>query len=161
MTRFVCAVLVALPIVACSSGEVPVGTSDQRLLGRSDGGKTGNGQTCSWDDAVSYDAATGKQTVHPSGNGGYNVGDTFPSPDGCNSCSCTADGIACTTKACAPKACPEIAKQCPDGSYVGPSGPNCEFVCPEPKACTTEAMQCPDGSYVGRTGPNCEFAPCP
>lgn len=24
-----------------------------------------------------------------------------------------------------------------------------------------EAMQCPDGSYVGRTGPNCAFAPCP
>lgn len=27
--------------------------------------------------------------------------------------------------------------------------------------CTQEAKQCPDGSYVGRTGPNCEFAPCP
>src|SRR6266550_8441081 len=24
-------------------------------------------------------------------------------------------------------------------------------------ACTADAMQCPDGSYVGRTGPNCEF----
>lgn len=24
-------------------------------------------------------------------------------------------------------------------------------------ACTQDAMQCPDGSYVGRTGPNCEF----
>lgn len=30
-----------------------------------------------------------------------------------------------------------------------------------PRACTEEAKQCPDGSYVGRTGPNCEFAPCP
>ncbi len=28
-------------------------------------------------------------------------------------------------------------------------------------ACTQEAKQCPDGSYVGRTGPNCEFAACP
>jgi len=28
-------------------------------------------------------------------------------------------------------------------------------------ACTQEAKQCPDGSYVGRTGPACEFAPCP
>lgn len=27
----------------------------------------------------------------------------------------------------------------------------------EPIACTADAMQCPDGSYVGRTGPNCEF----
>lgn len=23
--------------------------------------------------------------------------------------------------------------------------------------CTMDAMQCPDGSYVGRTGPNCQF----
>ncbi|MCC7436450.1 carboxypeptidase regulatory-like domain-containing protein [Candidatus Nomurabacteria bacterium] len=23
--------------------------------------------------------------------------------------------------------------------------------------CTADAMQCPDGSYVGRTGPNCDF----
>ena len=28
-------------------------------------------------------------------------------------------------------------------------------------ACTTEAKQCPDGSYVGRTGPDCAFAACP
>jgi hypothetical protein len=27
----------------------------------------------------------------------------------------------------------------------------------EGKMCTMEAKQCPDGSYVGRTGPNCEF----
>ena len=29
------------------------------------------------------------------------------------------------------------------------------------KACTQEAKLCPDGSYVGRAGPDCEFAPCP
>jgi hypothetical protein len=28
-------------------------------------------------------------------------------------------------------------------------------------ACTAEAKQCPDGTYVGRTGPQCEFAACP
>ena len=27
-------------------------------------------------------------------------------------------------------------------------------------ACTQDAKQCPDGSYVSRTGPNCEFAKC-
>ncbi|MCE9643540.1 MAG: tryptophan-rich sensory protein [Candidatus Andersenbacteria bacterium] len=27
--------------------------------------------------------------------------------------------------------------------------------------CTQEAMLCPDGSYVGRTGPQCQFAQCP
>lgn len=28
-------------------------------------------------------------------------------------------------------------------------------------ACTEEAKECPDGSYVGRTGPKCEFEACP
>lgn len=28
-------------------------------------------------------------------------------------------------------------------------------------ACTQEAKLCPDGSYVGRSGPKCEFAKCP
>ncbi len=31
----------------------------------------------------------------------------------------------------------------------------------EPVACTMDAKECPDGSYVGRVGPDCEFAPCP
>lgn len=29
------------------------------------------------------------------------------------------------------------------------------------KPCTLEAKMCPDGSYVGRVGPNCEFSSCP
>ena len=28
---------------------------------------------------------------------------------------------------------------------------------PNDVACPMDAMQCPDGSFVGRTGPNCEF----
>lgn len=40
-------------------------------------------------------------------------------------------------------------------------GPAMPGFSPAPQACTMEAMQCPDGSYVGRTGPNCAFAPCP
>jgi outer membrane murein-binding lipoprotein Lpp len=32
---------------------------------------------------------------------------------------------------------------------------------PQITACTMDAKACPDGSYVGRTGPNCEFAACP
>ncbi len=27
--------------------------------------------------------------------------------------------------------------------------------------CTADALMCPDGSFVGRVGPNCEFAACP
>lgn len=71
-------------------------------------------------------------------------------------------------------ACTEEAMLCPDGSYVGRSGPDCEFdACPTPPIvpgptplpaddviCTMDAYQCPDGSWVGRTGPNCQFV-CP
>ncbi len=32
---------------------------------------------------------------------------------------------------------------------------------PKPVFCTQEAKLCPDGSYVGRTGPACGFASCP
>ncbi len=32
---------------------------------------------------------------------------------------------------------------------------------PEEVFCTMEAKMCPDGSYVGRSGPSCEFAECP
>ncbi len=32
---------------------------------------------------------------------------------------------------------------------------------PEPVACTMDAKMCPDGSFVGRVGPDCEFAACP
>lgn len=35
------------------------------------------------------------------------------------------------------------------------------FEAQKQQACTQEAKLCPDGSYVGRTGPNCEFAECP
>ncbi len=32
---------------------------------------------------------------------------------------------------------------------------------PQQVVCTQDAMVCPDGSYVGRTGQNCEFSACP
>jgi hypothetical protein len=28
---------------------------------------------------------------------------------------------------------------------------------PEPVFCTADAFQCPDGTFVGRTGPDCQF----
>lgn len=136
-------------LTACSGGTVNVGaTQEQELKKKTDGGTTGNGQTCGFDDTPAY-----------------SLGQTFKSPDGCNDCTCTEDGIMCTMRACAPagggQACSEEAKQCPDGSYVARTGPNCEFApCPSEVACPSDAMQCPDGTVVGRTGPKCEFV-CP
>jgi hypothetical protein len=36
-------------------------------------------------------------------------------------------------------------------------GDSTEPIVEEPTFCTADAMQCPDGSWVGRTGANCEF----
>ena len=156
--------VIALSASACSSGDIAVGSTQQALQKKKDGTPTGNGATCSWDDTVAYDATTGQQTTTPSANGEHKVGDSFKSLDGCNDCTCTAEGIACTVKECGPPAggCTEEAKVCPDGATVGRTGPNCEFApCPTGQACTQEAKLCPDGSYVSRTGPSCTFAPCP
>lgn len=73
--------------------------------------------------------------------------------------------------------CPMDAMECPDGSYVGRTGPDCEFAaCPstpvvtpdEPVTsdddmvmCTMDVRECSDGSYVGRVAPSCAFAACP
>lgn len=208
-----------LAVAACTGGQVAVGRSDQQLLSRKDGKPTGNGQTCSWDDTVAYDVATGKETRTPAPNGPYVVGDTFPSLDGCNDCTCTKNGIACTARKCGGPAqgCTEEAKVCPDGSSVGRTGPNCEFApcpgenrcslpfvqgvcdahmpvfwfnaatgtcesrvyggcggnenrfdseeqclaaCAPNTACDDDARQCPDGTWVGRTPPECKFI-CP
>lgn len=62
------------------------------------------------------------------------------------------DGLACPAveRVCkdnvppkhVPNSCDQICPEDPDAP---------------PVACTDDARQCPDGSYVGRTGPKCEF----
>lgn len=147
---------------ACSGGQIAVGRSDQQLVTRRDGTPTGDGRTCSWDDAVSDDG----QASTPAPNGPYVVGDDFKSLDGCNDCTCAAQGIMCTQRDCgggsSSGACPDDAKICSDGTAIGRTGPDCTFApCPdEPKACPEDAHTCPDGTTVGRTGAGCTFV-CP
>lgn len=45
-----------------------------------------------------------------------------------------------------PIACTADAKQCPDGSYVGRTGPNCEFVCPTTTGASCKV--CTSGQFV-------------
>jgi hypothetical protein len=53
----------------------------------------------------------------------YSAGESFPSSDGCNSCSCTADGlVACTLRACA---CDYSA---PERKWVVKSAEQCKLV---------------------------------
>jgi hypothetical protein len=162
--------------LACSGGEIAVGTTSQELKTKKDGTPTGNGSTCSWEGTTAFDNVSSNNTTssQPSQPPTYDLGASFKSLDQCNDCSCTEKGIMCTLRTCSggtsssggsvnpspPTACPAWARICPDGTTAR-SGPNCEQICDAPKACTDDAKVCPDGSSVGRTGPNCEFAACP
>lgn len=157
------------PLAGCGGGEVAVGSADQQLQRRGDGTPTGDGASCSWAGTTVRVADGCDPVPTPSGYGPYELGEEFPSPDGCNECVCTERGILCTVRDCAKGgdddvACTDDAKQCPDGSFVGRTAPSCEFApCPGEGegACTLDAKLCPDGSAVGRVPPSCEFAPCP
>lgn len=41
--------------------------------------------------------------------------------------------------------------------FLSPSSPADSADNSDVVFCTMDAKQCPDGTYVGRTGPNCEF----
>lgn len=105
-------------------------------------------------------------------DGKYSLGQRFPSPDGCNTCTCTVNGIACTLKACAPTSSSArstspspstgtkclSSNQCPRGQYCTTEDGDCQSAC-EPgamvciQACagvcrkrSCKPMVCPDGS---------------
>jgi hypothetical protein len=72
----------------------------------------------------------------------YTVGQSFPSDDGCNTCTCTTQGIGCTTIACPPDmlcdwlpleydAALMRAKSCNPAQ----SSPRCELLYPSAIAC--------------------------
>lgn len=163
-------VVVASLVLACGGSAATVDDNPSSgLQKQKDGSATGNGATCSWSGTSLYEGTGQKDPTV------YRLGDTFPSLDGCNTCSCTAQGISCTLKACGGSSssssgnvgCTDDAMICPDGTAVGRTGPNCTFpACPTGgttdggTSCPKIAKQCPDGTVVGPTGPKCELI-CP
>ena len=59
--------------------------------------------------------------------------------------------------------CPDDAKLCPDGTFVGRVPPDCDFEeCPEMSVgCPLDVKTCPDGTVLSRVGPDCLFPDCP
>ncbi|MCA9665686.1 MAG: hypothetical protein KC503_08870 [Myxococcales bacterium] len=55
----------------------------------------------------------------------YSIGDTFPAADGCNECTCTQSGIACTKKNCAPKSCTSNADCTVAGTFCKQAAGQC------------------------------------
>lgn len=74
----------------------------------------------------------------------YEVGDSFPANDGCNTCSCTEDGVACTEMACEPPVCVYDGQIYSAGESV-PSGDSCN------------SCFCMDDGSVACTGIACDI----
>jgi hypothetical protein len=90
----------------------------------------------------------------------YAVGDMFPSGDGCNSCSCTSSGVACTERACADDGGIDAnpASCAPSGGCL--DGPVCGAICCDRgERCDNGVCKCGANAACG-TGDSCE-APGP
>src|SRR5690606_20536577 len=90
---FLFAACTTLLSAACSDGDIAGGKTEQKLQTREDGQPTGDGTTCSWEGTAVYEATTSDRSANPPVR--YEVGSAFDALDGCNHCTCTAEGISC------------------------------------------------------------------
>ncbi|HRH93716.1 MAG TPA: S-layer homology domain-containing protein [Candidatus Peribacteria bacterium] len=76
-----------------------------------DDGNMNDGDGCSHE---CIQETAGSQPQGPLCEGRYQIGENYPSSDGCNTCTCTQNGSACTLRACNnPNTCQPIV--CGDG----------------------------------------------
>ena len=101
-----------------------------------DDGNRRNGDGCS--------SQCRKETTVKRCEDGHVIGERFKSPDGCNTCTCTTGGIACTEMACAPRSSSSrsstaagqkclSSEQCPKDQYCTTEDGDCQSAC-EPGA---------------------------
>ena len=85
----------------------------------------------------------------------YAIGDVFPAGDGCNSCTCTASGIACTNVACSDAGVDASPLSC--GASGGcPEAPACGVICcKHGERCVNGTCMCGMNAACG-TGDTCE-----
>jgi hypothetical protein len=112
-----------------------------------------------------FDAAPGAGPGHSGGRKGceyggvhYRPGDSFPSLDACNQCSCQANGtVTCTLRACSDICGGFAGLTCPEGQYCNfaqetqcGSGDQTGVCAVQPEACTREfapVCGCDDVTY--------------
>ena len=102
----------------------------------------------------SHDAAPCAYNGHT-----YALGDEYPAGDGCNSCTCTADGSSCTKRACSDAGVDANPMSCA-ASGGCPQGPACGvYCCGFGEKCVLGACKCGSAAACGQ-GDQCE-APGP
>lgn len=134
-TAWLPAVLAAAPLLGCEYYDFGDGIHGDGH-GHSGGGKKG----CEY------------------GGARYRAGDSFPSTDGCNQCSCQANGtVVCTLRACADTCGGLAGVSCPEGQYCNfPAEAQCGAAdqtgscAVRPEGCTKEfapVCGCDDVTY--------------
>jgi hypothetical protein len=90
----------------------------------------------------------------------YAIGDVFPQGDGCNSCTCTTSGVACTKRSCVDGGVIDApANSC--ASSGGCPGPVCgALCCAQGERCVNGSChcgsgnECPSGDMCAGPGPS-------
>lgn len=92
------------------------------------------GEECDDGNSLSGDGCSAEclQEIHCAG--GYKIGDRYPAPDGCNVCTCTEAGIACTERACTQQKC-FSSEECTQGQFCSVEEGDCRFPCPQGAVC--------------------------
>jgi hypothetical protein len=65
---------------------------------------------------------------------GHQLGENYPSPDGCNTCTCTENGSACTKKYCGQTQC-YSSNDCAAGFRCSTERGDCQSPCPPGAMC--------------------------
>lgn len=92
------------------------------------------GEECDDGNQLSGDGCTPQCLLEIHCAGGYKIGDRYPAADGCNVCTCTEAGIACTERACTQTKC-FSSDQCGSTEICSVELGDCRFPCPQGAVC--------------------------
>lgn len=107
---------------------------EQQGLGRCGDSQQQVGESCDDGNVNSGDGCSAQCELELHCAGGYKIGDRFPDTDGCNTCACTASGIACTEIACSQQKC-FGSNECPADQICSVEEGDCRFPCPPGAVC--------------------------
>jgi cysteine-rich repeat protein len=107
---------------------------EQLGLGRCGDDEAQVGEVCDDGNLLSGDGCSSEclQEIHCAG--GYKIGDRYPAPDGCNICTCTEAGIACTETSCTQQKCFSTS-ECAGGEICSVEEGDCRYPCPVGAVC--------------------------
>lgn len=117
-------------------------------LGQCGDGDVQVGEQCDDGNSIDGDGCTRDCLSEVQCPGGYKIGESYPAPDGCNTCTCTALGSACTEMACSQKKC-FSSDDCLSNQICSVEQGDCRYPCPPNAVC----IQACAGVCVPRPAP--------